>query len=88
MSRKIRWVAATAFNREKILDTPILGRRILVANCSEDGSAPSDGDQLDSAGQTIRKLLHKAADAAEANSQPKLSIRWTTPYNASIYSSV
>ena len=40
-----------------------------MANYSEDGSAPNDVDQLDSAGRAILKLLHKAAGAAEANSR-------------------
>jgi len=43
-----------------------------MANYSEDGSAPNDGDQLDSAGRAILKLLHKAAGAAEANSRQAL----------------
>ncbi len=30
---------------------------------------PKDGDRLDSAGQAILKLLHKASDLAEANSR-------------------
>ena len=42
---------------------------MLMANYSEDGSAPNDVDQLDSAGRAILKLLHKAAGAAEANSR-------------------
>jgi hypothetical protein len=37
-------------------------------------SAPYDADQLDTAGQTILKLLHKAADVAEANSQHALEM--------------
>jgi cell fate (sporulation/competence/biofilm development) regulator YmcA (YheA/YmcA/DUF963 family) len=44
-----------------------------MANYSEDGSAPNDDDQLDSAGQAILKLLHKAADAAESNSGQALA---------------
>ena len=43
-----------------------------MANHSEDGSAPNDGDQLDSAGRAILNLLHKAAGAAEANSRQAL----------------
>ena len=35
----------------------------------EDGTATKAVNQLDSAGQAILSLLHKAADAAEANSQ-------------------
>ena len=38
----------------------------------EDGAASKDASQLDSAGQAILKLLHKAADAAEANSRQAL----------------
>jgi DNA repair ATPase RecN len=52
-----------------------------VANYSEfdsaisrgqDGAASNDAGQLDSAGQAILKLLHKAADTAEANSRHAL----------------
>jgi hypothetical protein len=43
-----------------------------MANYSEDGSAPNDGDQLDSAGLAMLTLLHKAAGAAEANSRQAL----------------
>jgi len=43
-----------------------------MANYSEDGSAPNDASQLDSAGQAILTLLHKAAGAAEANSRRAL----------------
>jgi predicted ribosome quality control (RQC) complex YloA/Tae2 family protein len=38
----------------------------------ESSVAPNDGAQLDSAGQAILKLLHKAAGAAEANSRRAL----------------
>jgi hypothetical protein len=38
----------------------------------EDWAATSEGGQLDSAGQAILKLLHKAADAAEENSRRAL----------------
>ena len=38
----------------------------------QDGAASNDGDQLDSAGQAILKLLHKAAGTAEANSRKAL----------------
>ena len=37
-------------------------------------AAPHGVDQLDKAGQTILGLLHKAAGAAEANSQHALEI--------------
>ena len=35
----------------------------------QDEPASNDGGQLDTAGQAILKLLHKAADTAEANSR-------------------
>ena len=38
----------------------------------EDSAALKDASQLDSAGQAILKLLHKAADTAEANSRQAL----------------
>jgi hypothetical protein len=38
----------------------------------KDGAASKDAGQLDSAGQAILKLLHKAADTAEANSRQAL----------------
>jgi hypothetical protein len=38
----------------------------------QDGSASNDAGQLDSAGQAILKLLHKAAGTAEANSRQAL----------------
>ena len=38
----------------------------------EDVAASNDASQLDSAGQAILKLLHKAAGAAEANSRRAL----------------
>ena len=38
----------------------------------QDGAASNDGGQLDSAGQAILKLLHKAAGTAEANSRHAL----------------
>jgi hypothetical protein len=38
----------------------------------EDGAATKAVSQLDSAGQAILKLLHKAADVVEANSQQAL----------------
>jgi hypothetical protein len=37
-------------------------------------NAPDDADQLDKAGQTILKLLHKAAGMAEANSKHALEM--------------
>jgi hypothetical protein len=39
---------------------------------AHDGAASNDGGQLDTAGQAILKLLHKAAGAAEANSRRAL----------------
>jgi cell fate (sporulation/competence/biofilm development) regulator YmcA (YheA/YmcA/DUF963 family) len=38
----------------------------------ENGASSKDADQVDSAGQAILKLLHKAAGAAEANSRETL----------------
>src|SRR5262245_41333192 len=38
----------------------------------EDGATSKDVGQLDSAGQAILKLLHKAADTAEANNRKAL----------------
>jgi hypothetical protein len=38
----------------------------------EDGAASNDASQLDSAGQAILKLLHRAAGAAEANNRRAL----------------
>ena len=39
---------------------------------AQEGAASNDGGQLDSAGQAILKLLHKAAGAAEAHSRQAL----------------
>jgi hypothetical protein len=39
------------------------------------GAKNADADQLDKAGQTILKLLHKAAGVAEANSKHALDRR-------------
>ena len=39
---------------------------------AQDGAASNAGGQLDSAGQAILKLLHKAAGAAEAHSRQAL----------------
>ena len=38
-------------------------------SCGEGSAASKDASQLDSAGQAILKLLHKAAGAAKANSR-------------------
>jgi|SRR6516162_7326563 hypothetical protein len=38
----------------------------------DDGAASNDASQLDSAGQAILKLLHEAANTAEANSRHAL----------------
>ncbi len=40
-------------------------------------AASNDGDQLDASGQTILKLLHKAAGVAEANSKHALEMAQT-----------
>ena len=42
-----------------------------------DRAATSDDDQLESAGQAILKLLHKAAGATEANSRQALATAQT-----------
>ena len=39
---------------------------------AQEGAASNDGGQLDSAGQAILKLMHKAAGAAEANNRRAL----------------
>ena len=48
-----------------------------MANQSEfvaqDRMATSDGDQLETAGQAILKLLHKAADVTEGNRRQALA---------------
>ena len=41
-------------------------------SCREDSATSNDASQLDSAGQAILKLLHRAAGAAEANSRQAL----------------
>jgi septal ring factor EnvC (AmiA/AmiB activator) len=41
-------------------------------SCGEDSATAKDASQLDSAGQAILKLLHRAAGAAEANSTKAL----------------
>jgi len=43
-----------------------------ASESGQDGSASNDGGQLDSAGQAILKLLHKAAGTAETNSRRAL----------------
>src|ERR1700722_9208508 len=40
---------------------------------AQERMAASDGDQLETAGQAILKLLHKAADAAEGNRRQALA---------------
>ena len=40
---------------------------------AQDRMATSDGDQLETAGQAILKLLHKAADATEGNRRQALA---------------
>ena len=70
-----------ASNLTEFLLRLALGRRVLMANSSlsefatsrdEGGAASNDASQLDSAGQAILKLLHRAAGAAEANSRQAL----------------
>jgi molecular chaperone GrpE (heat shock protein) len=41
---------------------------------TQKNAVPDDADQLDKAGQTILKLLHKAAGVAEANSKHALDM--------------
>jgi len=43
-----------------------------AVSLGQDTTAPMDGGQFESAGHVILKLLHKAADAAEANSRRAL----------------
>jgi hypothetical protein len=44
---------------------------------AQDRAATSNGDQLESAGQAILELLHKAAGATEANSRQALATAQT-----------
>jgi hypothetical protein len=44
------------------------------APAARNSAAPDSADQLDKAGQTIPRLLHKAAGAAEANSHHALEM--------------
>ena len=44
----------------------------LAISLAQDTAPPMDGGQFESAGHVILKLLHKAADAAEANSRRAL----------------
>jgi hypothetical protein len=61
----VKWVCnRLAPSASQILSFPLHGRE----KCSD------DADQLDNAGQTILKLLHKAASVAEANSQHALEM--------------
>jgi hypothetical protein len=50
----------------------------------QDGAASNDAGQLDSAGQAILKLLHKAADTAEANSRHALERRKSSQVNSKL----
>ena len=45
----------------------------IVDGPPQDRMATSDGDQLETAGQAILKLLHKAADATEGNRRQALA---------------
>jgi cell fate (sporulation/competence/biofilm development) regulator YmcA (YheA/YmcA/DUF963 family) len=47
----------------------ILSESESTISLAQEGAASNDGGQLDSAGQAILKLLHKAAGAGEANSR-------------------
>ena len=44
-----------------------------LESVAQDRTATSDGDQLETAGQAILKLLHKAADATEGNRRQALA---------------
>jgi hypothetical protein len=47
---------------------------IPFAPAAKNQTPPETADQLDKAGQTILRLLHKAAGVAEANSRPALEM--------------
>src|SRR5271154_3047099 len=47
---------------------------ISFAPAAKNAAPPDSADQLDNAGQTILRLLHKAAGVAEANSQHALEM--------------
>jgi cell fate (sporulation/competence/biofilm development) regulator YmcA (YheA/YmcA/DUF963 family) len=47
---------------------------VIAFDPTTQSAASNDGDQLDAAGQTILKLLHKAAGVAEANSKHALEM--------------
>ena len=47
---------------------------IPFAPVAKNAAPPDSADQLDEAGQTILRLLHKAAGVAEANSQHALDM--------------
>src|SRR5271155_1159956 len=47
---------------------------VIAFDPTTQSAASNDGDQLDAAGQTILRLLHKAAGVAEANSQHALDM--------------
>ena len=47
---------------------------IPFAPAAKNATTPDSADQLDNAGQTILRLLHKAAGVAEANSQHALEM--------------
>jgi hypothetical protein len=50
----------------------ILSESESTVSRGEDGAASNDASQLDTAGEAILKLLHKAAGVAEANSRRSL----------------
>jgi hypothetical protein len=49
----------------------------VVPFAPKNASSPDDADQLDKAGQTILRLLHKAAGVAEENSRHALEMAQT-----------
>jgi len=55
------------------MDSRLNGHEADVIQFGRDGSKP-DGDQLDTAGQTILQLIHRAAGFAEENSRHALEM--------------
>ena len=55
------------------MDSRLNGQEADVAQLGRDGSKP-DRDQLDTAGQTILQLIHRAAGVADENSRRALEM--------------
>ena len=55
------------------MDSRLNGQEAEVIQFGRDASKP-DGDQLDTAGQTILQLIHRAAGFAEENSRHALEM--------------